>query len=112
MWKVGGCFCSLSVCSLTYSMSGHGPLQVFTSLSDEERSKYVRFTWGRSRLPSGTSWSNRHTLQRRGGVADAQLPVAHTCFFSIELPAYSTEERMRWGILTAIHYGGAGILNA
>lgn len=87
--------------------------KVFASMSDEERSKYVRFTWGRSRLPSGTNWSNRHTLQRaHGATADARLPVAHTCFFSIELPPYSTEERMRWGLLTAIHYGGGGILNA
>jgi hypothetical protein len=33
------------------------------------------------------------------------------CFFHIELPNYSTEERMRWGLSTAIHYGAAGILS-
>jgi hypothetical protein len=38
------------------------------------------------------------------------LPVAHTCFFSVELPAYDTEEEMRHGLLTAIHYGVGGIL--
>ncbi len=83
-------------------------------MTDEERSKYVRFTWGRARLPSGTAWSNRHTLQKTGTAgpaADGRLPLAHTCFFSIELPPYSTEERMRWGLLTAIHFGGGGILN-
>ena len=39
-----------------------------------------------------------------------KLPVAHTCFFSIELPEYSTEEEMRTGLLTAINYGVGGIL--
>ncbi|CAN0509760.1 unnamed protein product, partial [Scytosiphon promiscuus] len=38
--------------------------------------------------------------------------VSHTCFFSIELPPYSTEERMRQGLLTAIHFGMGGILIA
>ena len=44
-------------------------------------------------------------------VAHVQLPVAHTCFFSIELPPYETEAQMRKGLLTAIHFGAAGVLN-
>lgn len=74
--------------------------------------RYVRFTWGRSRLPMSSSWSNKHTIQRRGGGnPDKSLPVSHTCFFSIELPPYTTLERMKWGIMTAVHFGGGGILN-
>jgi hypothetical protein len=38
--------------------------------------------------------------------------VLQTCFFSIELPSYSTDERMRQALLTAIHYGVGGILNS
>jgi hypothetical protein len=45
-------------------------------------------------------------------AGDAKLPVSHTCFFSVELPAYSTEEEMRHGLLTAIHYGVGGVLNS
>ncbi len=33
------------------------------------------------------------------------------CFFSIELPPYSTEQVMRQRLLTAIHFGIGGILN-
>lgn len=85
--------------------------RVLEGLSEQERSMYVRFAWGRSRLPTGESWSNQHQISRHhGSDPDKQLPMAHTCFFSIELPAYTTEERMRWGILTSIHFGG-GILN-
>ena len=40
------------------------------------------------------------------------VQVSHTCFFSVELPPYTTEERMRKGLLTAIHFGMGGILNA
>ena len=40
----------------------------------------------------------------------SRLPVAHTCFFAIELPEYASEEEMRHGIMTCIHYGVGGIL--
>jgi hypothetical protein len=85
--------------------------RVFESLTNDERSKYVRFAWGRARLPSDTgAWTSKHTLQMHSG-GDNMLPQAHTCFFSIELPAYSTDERMSWALRTAIHFGLAGILN-
>lgn len=84
--------------------------RIFESLSDDDRAQYIRFAWGRSRLPVASArWTNQHTLKRR--VDTTRLPVSHTCFFSVELPAYATEEQMRWGLLKAIHYGAAGILN-
>ena len=64
-----------------------------------------RFAWGRSRLPSATGvWTSKHKLSRRSG-SEKQLPISHTCFFSVELPVYSTEEAMRWGLTTAITFG-------
>ena len=44
-------------------------------------------------------------------MGDETLPVTHTCFFSIELPDYSTEEILKTRLLTAITYGVGGILN-
>ena len=38
------------------------------------------------------------------------LPIAHTCFFSIEMPEYKTEEEMRRAILICCHYGVGGVL--
>jgi hypothetical protein len=79
--------------------------KVFESFTDDERSRYVRFAWGRSRLPSASGhWSSRHKLTHRSGGVK-QLPIAHTCFFSVEMPAYQTEEQMRWGLTTAITFG-------
>jgi len=39
--------------------------KVLQELSDDERSKYIRFAWGRSRLPShGQQWTHKHTLTK------------------------------------------------
>jgi hypothetical protein len=87
--------------------------RVLSSLSASERSMFVRFVWGRSRLPlKGRSWPQTFKIQKATGVDDTHLPVTHTCFFSIELPAYSSEEIMREKLLAAINFGVGGILNA
>ena len=82
--------------------------KVMENFTPREQSGFVRFAWGRSRLPPERQWTTRMRLTN----ADrAPLPVSHTCFFSVELPAYETEAEMRRGLLTAIHFGVGGILN-
>jgi hypothetical protein len=81
--------------------------KVIESLSPRDQAGFIRFAWGRSRLPSAKFFTTKMKLTSAGR---ARLPVAHTCFFSIELPDYESEEEMRHGILTAIHYGVGGIL--
>ncbi|KAF1794506.1 Concanavalin A-like lectin/glucanase domain [Phytophthora cactorum] len=77
--------------------------------SHEERSAFLRFVWGRSRLPaSADEFPQRFKLQsfnmqRAGRSVDAYMPVAHTCFFSIEIPAYSSESVLREKLLYAIY---------
>ena len=81
------------------------------ALSPDERSNFVRFVWGRSRLPlKGRPWPQTFKIQRCSG-GDAMLPTTHTCFFSIELPEYSSEAVCHQRLLTAITYGVGGILN-
>ncbi|CAN0415032.1 unnamed protein product, partial [Laminaria digitata] len=48
----------------------------------------------RTRLPlTAEGFSQRFKLQNfERSPADDYLPVAHTCFFSLELPAYSSLE--------------------
>ena len=79
---------------------------VMTSLTPKEQSGFIRFAWGRSRLPPIRDFTTKMKLT----FGQGKLPVAHTCFFSIELPEYSTEAEMRTGLLTAINYGVGGIL--
>jgi hypothetical protein len=84
--------------------------KVLESLSPQEKSAFVRFAWGRSRLPSVRDFKTTMRVTSTG--RKNMLPVSHTCFFSIELPAYETEDEMRRGILTAINFGLGGILNS
>ena len=74
------------------------------SFSEAQRVSYLRFVWGRSRLPlTPDGFARRHKLSLlHRSPADAYLPVAHTCFFSIDLPAYSNRNTMRDKLLYAI----------
>jgi E3 ubiquitin-protein ligase HERC2 len=78
--------------------------QVMKDFSNDERSAFIRFTWGRSRLPlTAAAFSQRLKLQSfHKTPADQYFPVSHTCFFSIELPTYSSVEVMREKLLYAI----------
>ena len=93
-----------------------------------ERARFLEFVWGRwverfvdlsvisvfygisfhtilrSRLPltkSGFTHRFQITLYRTD-TPDEYLPVSHTCFFSMELPKYSTIEIMHEKLLYAI----------
>lgn len=77
---------------------------ILKEFNTEERSAFVRFTWGRSRLPlDAQSFTQRFKLQSFNRLpADSYLPIAHTCFFSLELPRYSTIEIMKEKLRYAI----------
>lgn len=75
------------------------------AFSPEQRSLFLRFVWGRSRLPSSAAeWGEtRFTIHtKQTARPDACFPVAHTCFFSLELPAYSSAAVCRERLLYAI----------
>jgi hypothetical protein len=73
--------------------------------SQQDLKAFVRFTWGRSRLPlTRAGFHQMLKIQRTTrSPADSYLPVAHTCFFSIELPSYSSKEVLQRRLLYAIH---------
>ncbi|CAM9143892.1 unnamed protein product [Scytosiphon promiscuus] len=77
--------------------------QALREFTPAERSMLIKFTWGRTRLPlTAEGFSQRFKLQSFGrSPADDYLPVAHTCFFSLELPAYSSLEVMKERLLFA-----------
>lgn len=62
-----------------------------TDFSEEDRKAFIRFCWGRSRLPlTRAAFTQGFKIQgfaKQGSAnPDHLLPVSHTCFFSIELP--------------------------
>ena len=71
----------------------------------------LRFVWGRSRLPREGAWQRKFELSKRstssGQNPDDNWPLAHTCFFKVDLPEYSSAEVMREKLRLAIRNCGA-----
>ncbi len=70
--------------------------------SPKELSMLVRFSWGRSRLPKKSDYEWKVTKLDCSNY-DQRLPEAHTCFFQICIPPYSTKEIAAEKIKYAIH---------
>jgi len=77
--------------------------EALRSFNQEERQMFLRFVWGRNRLPAADSdWSQQFTVNPLSADEKA-LPIAHTCFFSIDLPPYPNAEVLRAKLLYAIY---------
>ena len=67
---------------------------------------FLRFIWGRSKLPlNDAAFGDGMKVSLAAGsssTANGRLPVAHTCFFHLELPGYTNLEACREKILYAI----------
>jgi hypothetical protein len=74
--------------------------QTLEEMSDEQRSQFVAFARGSSRLRQ-TDQLLLSPPPRSAGI-DA-FPQAHTCFFQIHLPEYSSLEKFKERFLTAIY---------
>jgi len=71
-----------------------------------ERAKFLKFIWGRSRLPvRAQDFETKFKICSHNASAsnpDAYMPVAHTCFFSVEMPAYTSIDVMYNRLIYAI----------
>uniref|UniRef100_K3WUL9 HECT domain-containing protein n=1 Tax=Globisporangium ultimum (strain ATCC 200006 / CBS 805.95 / DAOM BR144) TaxID=431595 RepID=K3WUL9_GLOUD len=83
--------------------------RVLSAFTEENKRRFINFAWGQDTLPADDAEFDRtHTrllIKVPPATAKNQddlLPKADTCFFNIELPAYSTEEIMREKLLLAI----------
>jgi len=74
------------------------------SFSQEDRTAFVRFCWGRSRLPPEGSamWGNGFKVTAATDLPATALPRAHTCFFQIDLPPYTAAAQAKERILFAV----------
>lgn len=53
--------------------------RVFRSLENDDRAQFIRFAWGRARLPRPEHWVAPFKLTRHHG-GDTALPIAHTWY--------------------------------
>lgn len=91
--------------------------RVLDGFDSEQRQQFLRFVWARSRLPaSAAEFTQKFKLQAavpEPGTApgardvvndpDLFLPKAHTCFFSLNLPRYTSDGVMREKLLYAAY---------
>lgn len=68
---------------------------MFESFTQEERKSYLKYVWGRSKIPSDTSsLAYKHEVHVYGHMAKECFPIAHTCFFSVDVPEYDSADQM------------------
>lgn len=71
---------------------------VINDFNELEKQSFLRFVWARSTLPPvGSEFMQKFKIQSAVGddavlKPDQYLPKAHTCFFSLNLPRYTTKE--------------------
>lgn len=73
--------------------------------SQEDRQNFLAFCWGRSRLPpseDSSQWGEGFKICAGNDLPQDGLPRAHTCFFQIDLPSYSTFELCKARVLYAV----------
>ena len=83
--------------------------EVLNGFSQDELGRYLRFIWGRSRLPARTDASSKPLVHKicfmdteERADPDAFMPVGHTCFLRLDLPNYSSAAVLRRQLLYAI----------
>uniref|UniRef100_A0A1B6DL92 HECT domain-containing protein n=1 Tax=Clastoptera arizonana TaxID=38151 RepID=A0A1B6DL92_9HEMI len=74
--------------------------EVFHELPLEEKKKFLLFLTGCDRIPIQGISAIKITIQPT--TDDKYLPVAHTCFNLLDLPRYSTKEKLRYKLVQAI----------
>ena len=89
--------------------------KVLESFSEDEKILFLKFAWGRTRLPRNKKefekqYPNHFTISKlledqnysAIQMPDNYLPKAHTCYFQLDLPHYSSEEILKSKLLLAI----------
>ena len=81
------------------------------SLSRNEKAAFLQFVTGSSKVPlagfgelPGMRGVQKFNIHKAGGSSGA-LMSAHTCFNSLDLPVYKSEEELRQKLLYAINEG-------
>jgi len=80
--------------------------KMLRSFSPKQREMFLRFVWGRSRLPiSSAYFDQKFVVMSHPSTSELVLPASHTCFFQLELPKYNSYEIMHSKFLYAINEG-------
>jgi len=78
--------------------------EVIEEMCQNDLRLFLHFVWGRSRLPPDGSpkWAEGFKVTSSSS-GEQWLPTAHTCFFQLDLPAYTSKEVCKQRVQFAIH---------
>ena len=90
---------------------------IMFSLNKSEKAAFLQFTTGSSKVPlngfaelQGMRGIQKCSINKVGGGANGALMSAHTCFNSLDLPVYTSEEIMKDKLLLSIKEGAGAFL--
>ncbi|XP_014251481.1 E3 ubiquitin-protein ligase HERC2 isoform X1 [Cimex lectularius] len=82
--------------------------EVMEEFTNQERSLFLRFVWGRTRLPRTIAdFRGRDFVLQildKYNPPDHFLPESYTCFFLLKMPRYSSKAILREKLKYAIHF--------
>ena len=79
--------------------------KIMNGFTNEEKTLYLKFVWGRTRLPlKEEEIAENHTIQLDENADTCRLPIGRTCFFRLEIPIYKNEEVFREKLLYSIRH--------
>ena len=91
---------------------------VMFSLSKNQKAAFLQFVTGSSKVPlagfselQGMRGIQKFSIHKTGG-ATGSLASAHTCFNTLDLPSYESEDALREKLLYAINEGGGAFMFA
>ncbi|TBU06431.1 HECT domain-containing ubiquitin-transferase [Hamiltosporidium magnivora] len=76
--------------------------EIFTEFDSENRKKLLQFITGNDRIPVSGPESLKLVIMKNGCDTD-RLPSSQTCFNTLLLPEYSSKEKLKSKLLSAIH---------
>ena len=85
--------------------------KVFDTFTSQQKSMFLKFVWGRDRLPPVDKIGERKFKfllfdSDRFEDHNIQFPQAHTCFFQFDMPRYTNDEACKHKILYAAEMCG------
>ena len=86
--------------------------RVFSTFTNQQKSMFLKFVWGRDRMPSVEDLGSQKFKivlfeESKSNNHDGIFPEAHTCFFQVNLPRYTTDGACKSKTLYAIETCGS-----
>eukprot|EP00602_Paraphysomonas_sp_CaronLab_P011304 CAMPEP_0185039532 /NCGR_PEP_ID=MMETSP1103-20130426/36457_1 /TAXON_ID=36769 /ORGANISM="Paraphysomonas bandaiensis, Strain Caron Lab Isolate" /LENGTH=1230 /DNA_ID=CAMNT_0027578455 /DNA_START=47 /DNA_END=3739 /DNA_ORIENTATION=- len=75
--------------------------EIVMAFSEDMLRKFMVFVTGSASLPSSSSTGDEFTINVRGQRSSSALPIAHTCFFHLDIPDYPDKDTLQRKLIYA-----------